>query len=56
MYSCLTVDAIDFTTEEKEIIVSTFGGLLLYKSHKFEDSIKSFLIKRLDSVSSDLKR
>lgn len=51
----LEVMDVDFKINPKEIVVSTFGDLPLYKAHKFEDSIKNTLVKNSESIKKDFR-
>ena len=38
-----------------DIVVSTFGDLPLYKSHKFEEAVKNVLLKNTETIKNDFK-
>jgi hypothetical protein len=46
--------SVDYEAQPSEVVVSTFGDLPLYKSHKFEDALKMTLVKQNEEVKKDL--
>jgi hypothetical protein len=48
--------SVDYEALPSEVVVSTFGDLPLYKSHKFEDALKNTLVQKNEKIKEDLKK
>lgn len=49
------IESVTFEVIPNEIVVSTFGSLPMYQSHRFEDAVKSMLISHSETIQEDLK-
>lgn len=46
----LQIEDVYFEAVPSQIVVSSFGDLPLYKSHRFEDAIKNMLLQNTGTI------